>query len=966
MADSLIIKIDGDSKGYQREFNKVKDGVQELNKIAKALTVATVAAGTAIVGMGVKYNAEMEQYKAGFATMLGSAEKADKTISDLKSFAAKTPFEMTDLANASTTLLAFGEDAEDLMGDLKTLGDISLGNSEKFKSLALVYGQVQSQGRLMGQDLLQMINSGFNPLLVISEKTGKSMATLKDEMAQGKITFEMVAEAMKTATAEGGQFYNAMESQSKTLTGQFSTLKDNITALFGEISSDLSESLSEDVMPWLIEQVEDLNQAWEEGRLQEYIKGAAVVLSAFGAAVISLNTAMFINDIYSMAKGVEGFTAATKLGTSAQKLLNLELLKNPYTLAAMALATLVAGVVAYHTTHKSVAAELVETIDSISESHSEAKKQIDETTKSAIAEAEKANLLKERLFDLDQQVKNGILTDKEAEIAKEKLKTVAEELCEIVPDLTIEIDNESGALKTQISTIDTLVNSYVRLAKAKAMATAYQSKINETAKAIADLEEEKSRLEPVSLAEALTLSPDDERLKNDPLTSMRATAKIDREIQKLNSEMDGYISKLSEYQKEVQENKLETDDNTRKTTSSDVPGTSGTAREKQTSLYQKAVEKELDTEERKYRTLRYLGKISQKEYLANVAQRAEKYRTYATDVVNQESLSAEERYSIQGQWLRKAMELEETILEDQKKSGVISQREYWEKLAEMRDKHFAEGSDAWLEYSQKIVELQKEEITKTYTEIAEAAESSFEEIANAQNALENKLKSLGTILKEVTITGGGMDGTYNLLRDFERENEAILAYSDALEKLKERGKDLLGDDFSKFFNQFSEMSVEEGIEAVNMLLSATDSHFNEVIGGWKDYQRNSEEFASNFYKNDYEILREETIEALEEAFGTVPETFIENGEMVAEAFGEGFMSRIHTVFDGIEKAIDREMSRIMPQLSISNNSSNIGSVPNNTYNSTYVLSSRKETVAEQLQSARNYEIIKKLRGGYDF
>ena len=240
LADSVIIRIDGDDKGYKQALENTKKGLEDINKVAKRVALGVAAAATAIVGTGVKYNAEMEQYKAGFETMLGSAEKADSVISNLKSFAEKTPFELTDLANASTTLLSFGEDVESLMPDLQMLGDIALGNKEKFKSLALVFGQVQSQGKLMGQDLLQMINAGFNPLKIISEQTGESMSSLKEKMADGKISFEMVAEAMRTATAEGGMFYNAMEKQSHTLMGQWSTLKDNVVSLAGEMSSGIS------------------------------------------------------------------------------------------------------------------------------------------------------------------------------------------------------------------------------------------------------------------------------------------------------------------------------------------------------------------------------------------------------------------------------------------------------------------------------------------------------------------------------------------------------------------------------------------------------------------------------------------------------------------------------------------------------------------------------------------------------
>lgn len=342
-----------------------------LNKVAMGLALGIGTVGATVLGMGVNYNAQIEQYTAGFTTMLGSAEKANSTLADLKAFAEKTPFELTDLANASTTLIAFDEDVEDLMPDLKMLGDISLGNQEKFKGLALVFGQVKSQGKLMGQDLLQMINQGFNPLQIISEKTGESMSSLKDRMSDGEISFEMVADAMKIATSEGGQFYNAMETQSKTFQGQMSTLKDNVTALTGEIASDISGKLTENVLPMLIEKVEQLKQAWADGSLQSAIGTATSGVVAFGAAVGGLNIILIANDILQLTKKTQEYTTATKLGVAAQKMMNAELLNNPYIIAGVALAALTAGIITYAATHKSAA-------DEIAKSHKEAIEAIDE------------------------------------------------------------------------------------------------------------------------------------------------------------------------------------------------------------------------------------------------------------------------------------------------------------------------------------------------------------------------------------------------------------------------------------------------------------------------------------------------------------------------------------------------------------------------------------------------------------
>ena len=120
--------------------------------------------------------------------------------------------------------MSFGMSAEEAQKRMKQLGDISQGDAEKFKSLTLAFAQMSSTGKLTGQDLMQMINAGFNPLEEISRKTGKSIGELKDEMSKGAISADMVAEAFASATSEGGRFYGSMEAQSKTFSGQM--LKD--------------------------------------------------------------------------------------------------------------------------------------------------------------------------------------------------------------------------------------------------------------------------------------------------------------------------------------------------------------------------------------------------------------------------------------------------------------------------------------------------------------------------------------------------------------------------------------------------------------------------------------------------------------------------------------------------------------------------------------------------------------------
>ena len=241
--------------------------------------VAGVAKGFAgAMRDGVEYNAQMEQYTTSFTTMLGDQAKAQALVNDLKREAAATPFGMEDLAKNTQTLMAFGIGADEATKRLHQLGDISQGDAQKLESLTLAFAQMSSTGKLTGQDLLQMINAGFNPLEEISRKTGKSIGELKEEMAKGAISAEMVADAFESATAEGGRFYGAMEAQSKTFTGQLSTLQDGLANLKGLLASGLTDALAGTVMPMVNGWVDELTTAFETGGMPAFIDTLGQIL----------------------------------------------------------------------------------------------------------------------------------------------------------------------------------------------------------------------------------------------------------------------------------------------------------------------------------------------------------------------------------------------------------------------------------------------------------------------------------------------------------------------------------------------------------------------------------------------------------------------------------------------------------------------------------------------------------------
>jgi len=227
--------VKGLAKDVDKHMGGVSSAISKSFKSAeagsKAFAIGILGVGTAIAGVAgfaLKGAGEMEMLRSSMDTLTGSAENGAKIFKELNAFGASTPFETKHLAKASETMLSFGIAASDVLPNLQMLGDISLGNKDKLGSLSLAFSKVQSTGKLMGENLQQMIDQGFNPLTIMSQKTGKSISVLKDEMAAGNISFDMFKDVMKTATTEGGLFYGGMERGSKTLTGVLSTLQDQI------------------------------------------------------------------------------------------------------------------------------------------------------------------------------------------------------------------------------------------------------------------------------------------------------------------------------------------------------------------------------------------------------------------------------------------------------------------------------------------------------------------------------------------------------------------------------------------------------------------------------------------------------------------------------------------------------------------------------------------------------------------
>jgi tape measure domain-containing protein len=195
----------------------------------------------------VRAAAEFQKNQIAFKTFIGSAAEANQVLSDLVQLAVKTPFTSEQTIQSARVLAAYGFNAAELIPIIERLGNISSGTSIPLEQISLVFGQIKAAGKLMGQDLLQLVNAGFNPLQEISERTGESMASLRKRMGEGKISFREVAESMMFATEKGGRFYNLNKQLAETTAGKIDALREK-WQLFARETGQALEPLTKKIL----------------------------------------------------------------------------------------------------------------------------------------------------------------------------------------------------------------------------------------------------------------------------------------------------------------------------------------------------------------------------------------------------------------------------------------------------------------------------------------------------------------------------------------------------------------------------------------------------------------------------------------------------------------------------------------------------------------------------------------------
>lgn len=436
--EQLSGRIERMGKDIAKSNAESASGIDRLNDKFKSLA-ATVGIGFGLNELKgfasevINVRTQMESYEVSLEAMLNSKEKADAMLGTFREMAATTPLTLGALAGGAKTMLGFGLASESVVPHLKAIGDISGGNAERFNSLVLSFSQMSSVGKLMGQDLLQMINAGFNPLEEISRKTGKSIGVLKEEMSKGAITSKMVQDAFISVTQEGGRFNGMLEKQGQGLMGLQAQFQGAWETMLNNIGQG-QEGVIQNGYKLAI----DLIKNYE--KVGQVLAGIVIAVGAYKAALIACNVVESVSlsikaahtlALRAQALGLSGVTTRTVLARNAMASFNATLLANPYVL----IASLVAGL--------AVAIYALATADSEAE---RAQKAFNETIK------EQADALEEA----DGKAQQLVSTIRNSNSTNYQRQKAFEDLIKIYPSLIGKINAETLALMDQAEALKLL------------------------------------------------------------------------------------------------------------------------------------------------------------------------------------------------------------------------------------------------------------------------------------------------------------------------------------------------------------------------------------------------------------------------------------------------------------------------------------------------------------------------------
>jgi len=282
-----VSDFDKKLKGVQKSISKMGNS---MTSMGKSMTIGVTAPLGLLAGAALKSASMLETMEVAFESMLGSGTAASAMVKDLTNFAASTPFQMEGIGKAAKQLLSFGVQGDEVLGKLKFLGDVAAGANVPLSDMAAIFGKAKAKGKAMTEELLQLSDRGVPIIDVLATKMGVAKEEIFKMASEGKISFEILQEAMKSMSQEGGIFEDQMAKQSNTLAGVFSTLGDNATLAFAEIGKGIMEVFDlKEVMKDVITAIQSATQWFKDlsDTQKKWIIGITAAVAAMGPLLVA-------------------------------------------------------------------------------------------------------------------------------------------------------------------------------------------------------------------------------------------------------------------------------------------------------------------------------------------------------------------------------------------------------------------------------------------------------------------------------------------------------------------------------------------------------------------------------------------------------------------------------------------------------------------------------------------------------
>lgn len=812
----------------------------------------------------VNVRGQFQQLEIAFSTMLKSKEKADKLMSELVDIAAKTPFDLQGVASSAKQMIAYGSSAENVGNELVMLGNVAAGVGSQLSEIAYLYGTLRTQGRAYAVDIRQFAGRG----IPIYEELAKVLGVTKDEVSglvkEGKVGFKEVEQAFKNMTSESGIYYNLMQEQSKSLTGQLSNLGDAWDTMLNEIGKDTQGIASAGIsgLKGLIENYETVGKI---------LIGLIATYGTYKTALIVVRIAQD-----TLTARMELAILVTKAQMIAQKALNTVMKANPYVLVATVLAGLVATMWAFHdstTASEKAQQKFNEEQKNFANQEEERKKKIEELIR-VIQDETETEFSKIKAYEELQRYSPALssaytreqlavlnLAEANKELNKERDKNSYENILKNIQQWEEKIKSLNASLKNAGQGAPLIAS---QIESAKANLNKWKSALSEYNRLKKETEENSKPVE-VKLMEARSnreqiireyniarqiLQEEQEKIKNFPF----ATIPIDVQIRFNNAQaalkgIDGTISGL-ESQREASEKSYQQAYKEAKAVYEAKLKAVEDAKKGTESAYKKAVE-ELEAAEKSYKSLGGVTGDTLTKQENNAKKNAERQK-------KEQQQLAEELLQ-----LRRTNQQDEINLmeEGSEKKRRQIELDYQREIDEIR-KQRKKWEDA---QGGKLTSEQRDVLGNRASNAMQSREKGLAEITETENqaaieANERYLKSYGTFMQKRDV----------IIAEYTRKISEATTQGD---------KDILQKEMEKTLSSLDLEKLKQGINwelVFGDLDKVSKESLNKVKQQLRDF-KNSDE-----YKN----MAVDQKKVIDEALSNIQSTLIDKGGLLANLPGQ--------------------------------------------------------------------------------